>query len=171
MAAPVGARLRTMAGCPARHARGFTLLEMLAVIVLIAIAAAAVSVSVSRGLGAARVRAAGTDIAAALRYTRTQAIVHAKPEVFVVNVAARTWSVPGKSPHKLPAHMRLDVTSAAEDQVAGKVARIRFFPDGSSTGGHVTLRRGAREWRINVAWLTGAISIQTGASKAAGASS
>ncbi|HET7299208.1 MAG TPA: GspH/FimT family pseudopilin [Oleiagrimonas sp.] len=164
---------RDLTACPNPHPNpspdgrgaqqaGFTLLEMLAVIILIGIAAAAVAVSVTRGLTAARVRAASSDLAAALRYTRTQAIVHAKPEVLALDVKARSYTAPGKSPHTLPKHMRLSVTSAAEDQRAGHVARIRFFPDGSSTGGHVVLSRGARQWRINVAWLTGAISVQAG---------
>lgn len=146
----------------AQRANGFTLLEMLVVIILIGIATAAVVVSVTRGLTTARVRAASTDLAAALRYTRTQAIVHAKPEALTLDVKARTYTAPGKSPHSLPKHMRLSVTSAAEDQRPGKVARIRFFPDGSSTGGHVVLSRGARQWRINVAWLTGAVSASAG---------
>ncbi len=144
---------------PRSPENGFTLLEMLVVILLIGIAAAAVAVSVTRGLDAARVRAAGTDLAAALRYTRTQAIVHAEPEVFTLDVRARSYTAPGKSPRTLPRHMRLRVTSAAGDQREGHVARIRFFPDGSSTGGHVVLQRGARQWRVNVAWLTGAVSV------------
>src|SRR5699024_12728754 len=102
----------------------------------------------------------------ALPISRTQAIVKAKPEVFTLDVKARSYTAPGKSPHTLPEHMRLSITSAAEDQQADKLARIRFFPDGSSTGGHVVLRRGARQWRVNVAWLTGAISIDTGKAQA-----
>jgi general secretion pathway protein H len=53
----------------------------------------------------------------------------------------------------------LSVTSATSDQSSGDIARIRFFPDGSSTGGRITLRSGRREWHVNVSWLTGAISI------------
>lgn len=135
---------------------------MLVVIVLIGIASAAVAVAASRGLDAQRVRAAGTDLAAALRYTRMQAIVKGEPQVLTLDVRDHSYRVPGKPAHALPAHMRLSVTSAREDQREGHLARIRFFPDGSSTGGRVVLRRGARQWHINVAWLTGAVSIETG---------
>ncbi|NUO73309.1 MAG: type II secretion system protein GspH, partial [Frateuria sp.] len=55
--------------------------------------------------------------------------------------------------------MRVSITSAREDQANATTGRIRFFPDGSSTGGHIVLQRGARRWQINVAWLTGAVSV------------
>ena len=140
---------------------GFTLIEMLAVIVLIAIAATVLSLSISHGLGAARVRAASTDLAAALRYTRMQAIAHAQPQVLKVNVQARSYQEPGRNPHVLPPGMQLTITSARIEQSGGHVGAIRFFADGSSTGGRVTLRRGNREWHVNVAWLTGAVSVVT----------
>jgi general secretion pathway protein H len=55
--------------------------------------------------------------------------------------------------------MRIGITSAKEDQVSATTGRIRFFPDGSSTGGHITLQRDRRQWRVNVSWLTGAVSV------------
>ena len=58
-----------------RRARGFTLIEILAVVALIALAVTLVAVSVGDGLTGAKVRAASRDLAAALRYTRGQAIV------------------------------------------------------------------------------------------------
>ncbi|NII12069.1 GspH/FimT family pseudopilin [Oleiagrimonas sp. C23AA] len=151
-----------MKGCLSarRGARGFTLLEMLAVILLIGIAATVVSVSISHGLSGARVRAAGSDLSAALRYTRAQAIVHRRSEVLRVDVAARSYQAPGRPAKRLPSGMALKVTSASGDQQGGHLAGIRFFPDGSSTGGRITLRRGAREWHVNVAWLTGAIEVK-----------
>ena len=60
---------------------------------------------------------------------------------------------------RLPSGMKLGITSAKEDQVNSHTGRIRFFPDGSSTGGHITLQREQRQWRVNVAWLTGAVSV------------
>lgn len=139
--------------------RGFTLFEMLAVILLIGLAAAAVSIPITQGLASARVNAASGELAAALRYTRTQAIVKGASQVLEVDVAHATYRPAGKGDVRLPKDMRLSVTSAREDQANATTGRIRFFPDGSSTGGRITLKRGQREWHVNVAWLTGAISV------------
>ena len=141
------------------RARGFTLFEMLAVILLIGIAAAAVSIPVTQGLASARVNAASGELASALRWTRAQSIVHGESLALELDTAAETYRAPGKPEVRLPRGMRVSITSAREDQANATTGRIRFFPDGSSTGGRVTLKRGDREWHVNVAWLTGAVSI------------
>lgn len=141
------------------RARGFTLFEMLAVILLIGIAAAAVSIPVTQGLASARVSAASGELAASLRWTRAQSIVHGESFALEVDTSASTYHAPGKPVVRLPKGMRVSITSAREDQANATTGRIRFFPDGSSTGGRVTLKRGDREWHVNVAWLTGAVSV------------
>lgn len=138
---------------------GFTLLEMLAVIILIGIATAAVSISVAHGLASARINAAAGELSASLRATRTQAIVKGEQSVFEVDTRSELYRGADKRDVKLPKGLELSVTSAASDQSGGQIARIRFFPDGSSTGGRITLRSGQREWHVNVSWLTGAITI------------
>jgi len=42
-----------------------------------------------------------------------------------------------------------------------RVGAIRFFPDGSSTGGRVILKRddGDAGWQVGVNWLTGRILV------------
>jgi general secretion pathway protein H len=142
-------------------ARGFTLFEMLAVILLIGIAAAAVSVSVSQGLASARVGAASGELSAALRATRAQAIVKGQEQTFDVDTRSRSYRSSAGQQATLPPGMQLGITSAGEDQVNAGTGRIRFFPDGSSTGGHVTLQRGQRRWQVDVSWLTGAVSVET----------
>ena len=60
-----------------RHSRtrGFTLIELMAVILLLAIALTAVTFSFSKSLHSARITAASRDLVAALRYTRGQAMM------------------------------------------------------------------------------------------------
>ncbi|MEO6296207.1 MAG: GspH/FimT family pseudopilin [Dokdonella sp.] len=145
-----GARTRT---------QGFTLIEMIAVIVLLAIATTVVTFSFSKSLQSARIRGASRDLVAALRYTRGQAIVKGQQEVLVLNLEDNSYSAPGKSVAKLPKDMILRLTTAEQEQTGANAGGIRFFADGSSTGGHISVLQGKREWRINVAWLTGDIAL------------
>ena len=114
---------------------------MMAVILLLAIALTAVTFSFSKSLRGARVSAASRDLVAALRYTRGQAIVKGKQEVLLLNLDSNSY------------------TAAEQEVTGGNSGGIRFFPDGSSTGGHISVMQDRREWRINVAWLTGDIAL------------
>ncbi|TAL85300.1 MAG: type II secretion system protein GspH [Rhodanobacter sp.] len=143
----------------ARRAHGFTLLEMLAVILLIGIAVAAVSISVTKSLTSARTHAAAAELAAALRATRAQAIVRGKQQNFDLDTRADSYLDARQRDVRLPKGMRVSITSAQEDRPNDHTGRIRFFPDGSSTGGRITLQSGRRQWHVNVSWLTGEVRV------------
>jgi general secretion pathway protein H len=101
------------------------------------------------------------ELAAALRATRGQAIVKGQEQGFELDIRAASYQAAGGKQVALPKGMRLSITSAREDRKDDHTGRIRFFPDGSSTGGHIVLQRGERRWQVNVAWLTGAVSVVT----------
>lgn len=146
-----------------RRARGFTLVEILAVVALIALAVTLVAVSVGDGLKGAKVRAASRDLVAALRYTRGQAIVKREQKTLSVDVEQRRYRAPGRPWVELPKDMDMKLFTARSELEEEGVGRIRFFPDGASTGGHIDLVRGEATWRVDVNWLTGEIRMIEGA--------
>lgn len=158
---------RSANGVPARAARGFTLVEIVVVVALIGVLFAVITVSVGEGLNGAKVRAASRDLAAALRYTRTQAIVKREAQVLTLNVETRTYTAPGKKAVELPKQMTMKMLTAASEQVDDGVGSIRFFPDGSSTGGHIDLLREKAVWGIDIAWLTGEVTLREGGGSSA----
>lgn len=140
--------------------RGFSLIEMIAVIILIGIVMTLVSMSFSKSINSAKIRSASREVVAALRYTRGQAIVKGKQQVLLVDTKDNTYLAPGKPVKELPKKMSLAIETAAGEQVSDTSGGIRFFPDGSSTGGNIRVYAGEREWRVNVAWLTGDIALE-----------
>lgn len=143
-------------------ARGFTLIEMLAVIVLIAIAASVTAVAL-HGRSRGDLQVAAQRVAAGLRDTRTRAMATGKPQWFSVDLRAHAYTVPGRDPRDLPADATVRVESAAEAGRQPGLARIGYFPDGSSSGGNVTLSEDRRSARVDVDWLTGAVTVSSGA--------
>ena len=137
--------------------RGFTLIELIAVLVLIGIAISVVSLSFTKSLDNAKVQAASRDLVAALRYTRGQAIVKGQQTALDIDLEKNTYQAPGKPLMALPHNMHMTLLTADSEQTGATSGRIRFFPDGASTGGHVSVFMGRREWRINVSWLTGQV--------------
>lgn len=142
-----------------RSARGFTLVEILAVIALIALAMTLVAVTVGDGLTNARVKGASRDLVAALRYTRGQAIVKRESMALAIDVDGRRYRAPGRKWVELPKNMEMALETARSETEAEGIGRIRFFPDGASTGGNVELLLGEVAWRIEVNWLTGEVVV------------
>ncbi|WP_339451986.1 type II secretion system protein [Pseudomonas sp. JAI120] len=132
--------------------RGFTLLEMLVVIVLISVAAGLVGFGLQQGLRAAKERQAVGQVVEALRSTRARAIVNGTTESTVFDLRNLSVQAPGRPKKYWPAGLQVTLHTAEQ---AG--AAVDFYPDGSSTGGHVLLANGSRRWRIDIGWLTGSV--------------
>jgi general secretion pathway protein H len=141
-----------------RTQRGFTLIEIIAVMVLLTIIATVVAMSFSKSMSSAKIEAASRDLVAALRYTRSQAIVRGTQAALDIDLEHNTYQAPGKSIVQLPKDMRMQLVTAEIEQTGASSGRIRFFADGASTGGHITVFMGQRRWQINVSWLTGQVS-------------
>ncbi|TAN04471.1 MAG: type II secretion system protein GspH [Rhodanobacteraceae bacterium] len=149
---------------PGTRYPGFTLIEMLAVIVLIAIGAGVAAVSL-HGRSRGQLQAAAQRVAAGLRDTRVRAMATGKPQWFTVDLRTRTFAAPGRTPRGLPAGAALNVTSAAQGSTQPGIARIGYFPDGSSSGGNITLSEAHRSLRVDVDWLTGAVTVSREAAR------
>ena len=87
---------------PRRGVRGFSLLEMLLVVVLIASISTVIAIGMRGGMGGRQLRSASKEIAAQLRYTRTQAITSGAPQRFVIDPQAHTWQAPNGRHGEIP---------------------------------------------------------------------
>jgi general secretion pathway protein H len=105
-------------------------------------------------------RVAARKMTAALRYTRTRAILDKQEQVFLVDTENRKYVAPKRPEVELPEGVKVALTTARSELTAESVGGIRFYPDGGSTGGFVELDANGRVYRINVAWLTGEASLE-----------
>ena len=145
---------------PIRRRSGFTLVELLVVVVIATLMLSLVGMSLSRSISSAEMRSAARTMAASMRYTRTRAILDKQEHVFLVDTENRTYVAPRREPVELPEGMSIQMTTARSELTSESVGGIRFYPDGGSTGGSIELEAEGRIYRINVAWLTGEASVQ-----------
>jgi len=143
---------------------GFSLLEILIVMVFIAVIAGFITTSMTKSLKKTKIRAVSKNLVSALRYTRGQAIVKHAQKTITFNVKEKFYKAPRKKTVHIPDEVEIYVYTAESDIANESTGSIRFFSDGSSTGGWVKLVYGKKIWKINVNWLTGEISMVEGAS-------
>ena len=138
-----------------RTARGFSLIEIMLVVVLIAAATAMAAYAMTSGLAGSQLRGA-----AQLRFTRAQAIVSGTPQVFTLDARSREWQAPQDRHGKLPREIAVVATGARIEQAHPDQVSVRFFPEGAATGGRFVLERGDAAWQVDVEWLTGQVTLQ-----------
>lgn len=141
-------------------AKGFTLIEMIVVIVLVAIMATVVASNIGAGNQTATLNGAVREISSALRFARGHALTHSKETSFKFNLKENSYQVTHKSKtFKISADIEVTLDIAQSQISEDKVGAMRFFPDGSSTGGRITLEMGENKRQLDVNWLTGQAEI------------
>ena len=143
-----------------RSSSGVTLLELLIVVMLMAVIAAVTIPTFGSGVSTTQLRSAAREVAAGLRLARGQAIAQRTEAMLVLDLATRSFVVPPDARvHALPAGIELRIFTAQSDLVGDQVGALRFYPDGGSNGGRVTLTAGERKYDVDVDWLTGRVAI------------
>ena len=125
------------------------------VIVLIALMMALVGTSISRSVSNAELRSASRGLLAALRYTQTHAIVTHQEQILTIDMENLSYQAPDRKAISFPEGIEVSMVTAESELLSDQVGGIRFFPDGGSTGGQVTVHVDNRQYEINIAWLTG----------------
>ena len=104
--------------------------------------------------------AAAREITATFREARSIAIRDNTEAVVLVDVEARTFRLGvDTADHQLDSGLGLELVAAASEKIDENRGRIRFFPDGTSSGGRLTLTQNERKYYVVVDWLTGRVQV------------
>ena len=156
------ARIRSVS-CRWRGARGFTLLELVIVMALLAFGLAMAVPMLSSGVSKSELKAAASELSAGLRSARGAAVTGNREVEFLLDVEARRyWRADWpeeRKPKTLAAAIELSLYTARSTQRDETTGGIRFYPDGSSTGGRIGLAHGEAQYYVLVDWFTGRVSL------------
>ncbi|HEX8031927.1 MAG TPA: GspH/FimT family pseudopilin [Vicinamibacterales bacterium] len=142
-------------------ANGFTMLELVIALAIAALIMTLALPSISRRPGRLELAETAHDIAAALRLTRSRAIAQNQPALFVADVEQGLYRPAGAgSSVRVPRGVRLSLYTTQEQAVGSEIGSIRFYPDGSSSGGGVALLNEGLRYEVLVNWLNGSVTIQ-----------
>lgn len=139
--------------------RGFTLLELLVVLAIIGLIVALVPGFVLRSQPQLDIQIAARAIADGMRQTRSDAVLHNRSQAFALDVEARVFRAGGQPPVRLGGDLALSFQTARSQLLGEGVGQIRFFPDGSSTGGLIRLMQGNARAEVRSDWLTGLVTL------------
>lgn len=142
-------------------ARGFSLIELLVVFALIGLSLSVIGPRVGRSLDASRLQASVRALSATARQARSLARTEQREVTLTIDVLARTYWLDDRRKHPIrPISTKISVTGAGSERLSENQLGIRFFADGSATGGQIELSLANQLFSIEVDWLTGRARIQ-----------
>ena len=141
---------------------GFTLLELIIVLAIGAAVYAVILLGPVHGASSADLKAAArvrSPRACARR--RASAMATRRDALLTLDVEAREFIAHGRRASRASSPTTSTSSSTRRKPKSRASARgsIRFYPDGSSTGGRITVASGERKYLVDVDWLTGRVSI------------
>jgi general secretion pathway protein H len=138
---------------------GFTLIELILVLVIAATVSAMAFRFAQDGPSTTELKAGTRQVAAALRLARSEAITQRKEVGFTLSLVKKEFNLTGEQPVSLSSDIDLKLFTAEEYVQDANTGTIQFFPDGSSSGGRVTLSLRDMIFEVDVDWMTGRIAI------------
>ena len=142
--------------------RGFTLLELVVVLFVVVLGFSVIGLNLSSGSDSTQLKAAARDIVSALRYARGQALITHQETTVAVHLGNNSYTVTGRDKlYRIPEAIDITVVTAQTELTGEGTASIRFFADGSSSGGRITLEQDKAAWKIDINWLTGQIELES----------
>ena len=159
--------------------KGFSLIELVVVMILLSLTGALVVPSLSRFSKGVEFKGAAKRVAAILRFSRSEAVNQGKVyQVFfdadlrqvrmqsVETEEGKTEGEPaqGKTSQKIysmPPDVQIKEVKVEEPEFPSELPTIEFYPNGGSNGGSVLLDGGdGKVFKITVFFLTGEVKIE-----------
>jgi general secretion pathway protein H len=108
---------------------------------------------------ATHARAAAEAISGALRTARSEAVTSNHSVDVTIDLSSRNYRWGTAPAENLPNDVSVALLTTRDELVSQAVGHIRFNPDGSSSGGRVTVVGGNRIWWVGIDWLSGRVSV------------
>lgn len=141
------------------HGRGFTLIELMLVLVLMAMMFTLTPPLMHKAFPALKLKAAARDLVQEIRYVQQSAVLSGSESKIRFQLQHDQYQsdlVNQGEVRQLPEGISFNADSADRRQL---VLVLHFYPDGSSSGGLIRLGNKTRGFVITVDWLTSRVQI------------
>jgi prepilin-type N-terminal cleavage/methylation domain-containing protein len=143
--------------------QGFSLLELILVLLLLGLSSLIVLPTIDTGLREREVRRSALGLAAVARELRSRALYEGIPQRLVLNVVDNSYLVARDREVHLPSDVKFSKVQGGET-LEQSVRQFIFFPNGSSLGGEIGLSggRNATAYSVRLEALSGKVDVVKG---------
>ncbi len=139
---------------------GLSLLEILVVLTIVTLLISAAPWASFSALDTVELKALSRELATTLRKAREEAVRTHRTQRVLIDVDGRRFGIAGAARQtSIPEDVEIHVRATREDMAGPATGAILFMADGSANGGSIRFERDGQTARIEVAWLTGRVSL------------
>lgn len=135
---------------------GYTLVELLVVIVLISISMGLMVMSFGKALPGATIRSTVREFSTALRYSKGLSQIKGKPYEVEINFDEMSYTYKDKR-RFFPKGVKVYAIDPTDGEISSGNWLVTFFPEGGATGGEVVLYDHKREFHIFIDPVVGSV--------------
>lgn len=142
-------------------ARGFTLIELIMVLLIISLGTSIVFVAVSSGLLTSSDKKFARDFTTMLSRAKTASLGRGRMVSFLIDGENRQYCIEGRAWKEIPSTIQVSAEGLKEKDEG--IYAVVFYPDGSSSGGEIDLEydeTGDRT-RIKIGKLVGIVDVES----------
>jgi general secretion pathway protein H len=152
--------LQTRSLAPPNGSRGFSLLELVIVLIIISLLALLVTPRLTKTISHMEVKSAAKKISAILRYCRSDAIN--KNLISVMSADEGEENPIMRNSYLLPKVIRMEKIEAGKTILENALPSFEFYPNGGANGGTAVVRGGeGRAYTLQVDFLTGGVKVES----------
>jgi type II secretory pathway pseudopilin PulG len=117
-----------------KNPSGFTLLELIIVLLLSLLILGVVSVSLAGLISSTRLQGLAREFQASLRQARDLAAIHGEEQEWWVDLESGAYGIEGRSPRKIPPQVGLSIVDPAGEEIRSGRYRLHFEPNWGTPG-------------------------------------
>jgi general secretion pathway protein H len=136
---------------------GFTLLEVIIVLLLSLLILGMVMVSFAGLLSSAKLQATVREFSATLRQARDLAKIHGEQQGWTIDLDSREYGIEGRKVKKIPSNLDLKIVDSINGEIRNGQYRLVFEPNGGMAGATFQLSDKKKVFGIELDPLLGAV--------------
>lgn len=140
--------------------KGFTLLELMIVLVLVMVTLSIAAVFVANTLPASRFNATVREVSATIRHARALAQLTGERKTVTLDLDAKQYGIDDRGAKNIPPDVGIKILDLLSGEILEGKYYIAFHPNGSIEGGTIVLWSTTRTVSIQMDPIVGAVVIK-----------